>query len=181
MEKDNNKSHKKGAVDKELKKILDKQERQELLFNADILLPTKTFDVELEQHQLKNGTQFTIKGIKDLINNQARDYSPMFPNEKPFYKLMYKLLDWKDRNPNDFIKPGIVGVYTNRYIYARFDKDVLPTLLAIDNPLTSGYIRKYKLFQFLTDEGLTLLEGFIQESIDVMAISKDWYDFELKL
>jgi hypothetical protein len=56
----------------------------------------------------------------------------------------------------------------------------LPTLLKKENPIISGYIKKYKLFQFLNDEGLLFLERYINQAIEVMKESEDWYDFELK-
>jgi hypothetical protein len=164
----------------ELKKIRDHEERQAILFNAEALLPKQSYDRELEIHQLQNGTSFTLKGIKNLINELAGDYEPMFHNRKPFFKLMYKLCGWDNLDPTSFIKPPIVAVYIKKYIYARFGPDVLPTLLNKDNPFVSGYIKKYKLFQFLNDEGLAMLEGFIQDAIDEMNTCKDWYEFELK-
>ena len=69
----------------EEKKLLEKQERQGLVFGADALLPKKSIDKELEIHQLRSGVQFTIKGVKDVINELAGPYSPMFPNSKPFF------------------------------------------------------------------------------------------------
>ncbi|MFC6100319.1 P63C domain-containing protein [Olivibacter domesticus] len=168
------------APDKELKKVRDKDEQSLLLFNTEALISHRPDNVEEEIHQLQNGRQFTIKEVKDIISDMAREYSPMFPNSKPFFKLMYKLSGWNHLNPNDFIKPPVVATYIKKYIYARFKKDVLPILLAKDNPLVSGYVRKYKLFQFLNDEGLLLLEQYIQEAIDVMQDAKDWYDFELQ-
>ena len=180
MKKDKNKNLKKGEVDKELKKILDRQERQELLFNADVLLPKKAYDAELEQHYLIRGQAFSLKGIKDLIASYTREYSPMFPNEKPFFKLMYKLLKWDHLDPNSFIKPPVVALYIKLYIYGRFNAEVLPYLQEIENPIMSGHVKKYKLFQFLNDDGIIMLEGFIQDAINVMGTAKSWYDFELK-
>jgi len=164
----------------EVQKIREQQERQALLFGADALLPQKQFDRELEKHQLRNGLEFTIKEVKDLIIEMAGEYSPMFTNKKPFFKLMYKLHGWDKLDPTEFIKPPCVALYIKKYVYARFPKDILPTLLAKENPLINGYVRKYKLFQFLNDSGLVLLEGYIQDAIDVMKKSKTWYDFELK-
>jgi hypothetical protein len=166
--------------DKELKRILDKDEQSQLLFNTEALIPQRPYDVEQEIHQLQNGREFTIKQVKEIISEIAREYSPMFPNDKPFFKLMYKLRGWDHLNPNEFIKPPVVSTYIKKYIYARFNKEILPTLLAKDNPLVSGYVKKYKLFQFLNDDGLILLEQYIQEAINVMEGAKDWYDFELK-
>lgn len=167
------------SIDEE-KKIHDQQERQRLLFNTEALLPQRSWDKELEKHKLESGVEFTIKEVKGLISDLAREYIPMFTNDKPFFKLMYKLSGWDHLDPNEFIKPPVVAIYIKRYIYARFNQEILPTLLAKENPLISGYIKKYKLFQFLNDKGIELLEGYIQDAIKVMETSKDWYDFELK-
>jgi len=168
-------------IEKEIQKIIDKQERQELLFATEALIPQPTFDKELEKHELRNGTIFTIKEVKDLIREMAADYFPMFPNSNPFFKLMFKLNGWKGDH-NAFVKPSICGLYIKKYIYARFEGDILPYLLKKENPLMSGYVRKYKLFQFLNDEGRTKMEGYIQDAINLMEDSetKSWYDFELK-
>ncbi len=104
----------------------------------------------------------------------------MFPNRKPFFSLMYKLNQWHDINPNDFNKPPVCALWIKQFIYARFDKDVLPTLLKIENPVLYGHVKKYKLFQFLNDEGLLLMENFINQAIAVMKECKTWYEFELK-
>lgn len=169
------------SIDIETQRIIQQQEREALLFGADALLPQKSFDRELEKYQLRNGLEFTLKDVKDLINDLAGEYSPMFSNKKPFFKLMYKLCGWDNLDPNEFIKPPCVALYIKQYIYARFPKEILPTLLGKENPfIGESYMRRYKLFQFLNEEGLLLLEGYIQDAIKVMETSKDWYDFELK-
>ncbi|MCR9228831.1 MAG: P63C domain-containing protein [Flavobacteriaceae bacterium] len=165
---------------RELKRIRDIEERQALLFKTEALLPQTSVDKELEKFQLRNGKVSSLREVKDLIRDMAREYKPMFPNEKPFFSLMYKLNGWDDLNPNDFIKPPCCALYIKQYIYGRFDREILPSLLAKENPLISGYVKKYKLFQFLNDQGLLLLEGYIEDAIKVMRESKDWYDFELK-
>lgn len=170
-----------NAGQSELKKIHNKQEQQSMLFETEsLLIQEKDVNREIEKFQLRNGTVTSIKDIKDLIRGAARKYQPMFENEKPFFSLMFKLNGWNDLNPNDFIKPPICAVWIKKYVYGRFDREILPTLLAKENPLIMGYIKKYKLFQFLNDQGLLLLEGYITDSMEVMKISKDWEDFELK-
>jgi len=168
------------AIDKESKKILEQQERQGLVFGADALLPKKSIDKEIEKHQLRSGREFSIKEVKDLITELAQPYSPMFPNQKPFFKLMYKLCGWDHLNPNDFIKPPCVALWIKQFIYARFSTEILPKLQEKENPFISGYVRKYKLFQFLSDDGQRQLEGFIEDAIKVMEICKSWYEFEIK-
>lgn len=72
-------------------------------------------------------------------------------------------------------------IWTKQYIYGRFQPEMLPELLGKINPLISGHIRKYKLFQFLNDEGRRLLEGFVQDAVDLMEdpTITNWYAFEL--
>jgi hypothetical protein len=170
----------KNLTVKELEGLRKKAEIQALLFETESLIPVKDNDKELEKFQLRNGTITSIKEVKDIIRNMARDYNPMFPNKKPFFTLMFNLNGWTDLNPYNFVKPPICAVWIKQYVYGRFDRAVLPTLLAKENPLIAGYVKKYKLFQFLNDEGLLLLEEYIQDVIDVMKISKDWNDFEEK-
>ena len=165
---------------KELEEIKKKEEIQSLLFETESLIPVKDNDRELEKFQLRNGTITSIKEVKDIIRGMARDYDPMFPNKKPFFSLMFNLNGWTDLNPNSFVKPPICAVWIKQYVYGRFDREVLPSLLAKENPIIVGYVKKYKLFQFLNDEGLLLLEVYIQAVIDVMKISRDWNDFEEK-
>jgi hypothetical protein len=172
--------NKANVSDEKLKEILKQQEQQELQFGADSLLPQRPLDKKLEIHSLSSGKLFTIKGIEDLITSAANEYFPMFPNSNPFFKTMFKLCGWNDLNPNDFVKPHIVAYYIKKYIYGRFDREVLPTLMKKDNPLVKWHIRKYKLSQFLKEEGLILMEGYIQDANRVMEVSKDWYDFELR-
>ncbi|RYC51757.1 P63C domain-containing protein [Flagellimonas olearia] len=172
---------KSGLEEKVIKKIRDRAERQELLFETESLLPKKEeINKELEKFQLRNGRTTSIREIKHVIRDLAREYQPMFPNSKPFFSLIYKLNGWDGLNPNDFIKPPICAIWIKQFIYGRFDREVLPNLLAKENPLITGYIKKYKLFQFLNDEGLVYLEKYINDMIEVMKISKDWDDFEIK-
>jgi hypothetical protein len=178
MTKEKTITDKNNLVGKEIKKIKDEQERQELLFAAEELLPKTKTDRELEKHELRNGRIFTMKEVKDLTNNQPDDYFPMFPNANPFFKWMFKLKGW-NLNPNEFIKPPCCAIYIKQYIYGRFQPEMLPTLLSKPNPLIFGYIRQYKLFQYLNEEGRRLMQGYIEDAINVMEESKDWYDFEL--
>jgi hypothetical protein len=79
---------------KELKELQRKEEIQTLLFKTESLRPKKDYDREFEKIYLRNGTVTSIKEVKDLISNVVRDYEAMFPNNKPFFKLMYKLNGW---------------------------------------------------------------------------------------
>lgn len=167
-------------INKREAKLRDQQERLDLLFKADKLLPKKSIDKELEKFQLYSGKEISLQEIDLIVSKAANSYSPMFPNSKPFFKLMYGLLGWDHLDPTKFQKPPCVALYIKQYIYARFDNRILPTLLRRDNPYITGHIRKYKLFQFLNPKGLDMMEEFIEEAMSVMKEAKDWRDFELK-
>jgi hypothetical protein len=179
MKKTNIVIDKDELVKQEIKRIQDERERQELLFDTEARLYQTTIDRDLEIHELRNGTQFTLKEVKDLINKLPADYFPMFPNSNPFFKLVFKLNKWKG-DPTEFIKPPACAIYIKKYIYGRFVPEVLPTLLTMTNPLISGHIRQYKLFQFLNDIGRQIMHGYIDDAIEIMEKSTDWYDFELQ-
>ena len=163
----------------ELQKIIERNEREQLLFNTESLIKEPDPDREIEKFELRNGSFISPKDVTDFLNEMAADYFPMFPNSSPFFKLVFKLNDWRG-DPNAFVKPPVCALYIKKYVYARFDGDILPYLLGKDNPLMSGYVRKYKLFQFLNNEGIGLMSSFIQDAISVMEESTNWYDFELK-
>lgn len=170
-------------IDKILKdkEALELQEQQQLLFNTDALLPKKSIDFESETFQLRNGFESSVKEVKELVGDLARTLDPMFPNTKPFFKLIYKLNGWDNLDPTNFVKPPVVALYIKQYIYGRFPKkEILSNLLLKDNPVVNGYIKRYKLYQFLSDEGLDMLQGYIKDAIEVMESSKDFEDFELK-
>lgn len=169
-----------APVDEELKKILERQEQQELLFAPEVLLPQRSRAEQLEKEILFNHKGLPLIDMRVIINNLPVPCEPMFPRSKPFFKLMFKLRRWDKLDPDSFIKPPCVATDIKQYIYARFNSGVLPTLLAKENPITMGYIKKYKLYWFFDKDGLIMLEQVIQQAIDVMKISKDWYDFELK-
>lgn len=76
-------------------------------------------------------------------------------------------------------KPSIVGVYTNDLIYRRFPKEILPTIQVL-NPYIILGVRMYKNFQLLTPHGQSLVKEYIQDSIDLMSVCTDWYDFRCK-
>ena len=132
---------------------------------------------EEEQFELLSGKKISIKQIKDFVTAIRQPYTPQFPNSVPFFKEMYKLLGWSDKDPNEYIKPTIVGNYLNELIYDRFDRDVLPALQVLAMP---DGIRIAKFFQFLNEEGLVKLQQYRDEAIALMKECNTWYEFRKK-
>ncbi len=132
---------------------------------------------EQEEIELRSGAKISIRQIQDFVTANSQPYAPMFPNALPFFKEMYRLLDWQDKDPNEFIKPAVVGGFINELIYHRFHKDVLPALQVMAMP---GGVRQHKFFQFLTLEGQRKLEEYRDDAIRIMKTCKTWYEFRIK-
>lgn len=138
---------------------------------------------ESEKEKIKfflKGREISLREIKELIVANALPYSPKFPNEVPFYKEIFRLYSWDDKNPNDYIKPASVAKLTNRIIYGRFPKDVLPSLQILNGYLPGSWIRGYKNFQFLNEDGQKLVVKFRDEAIKIMETCNTMHEFRIK-
>ena len=150
-----------------------------MLFKANELLPARPASIKKEQADLANGfAGWSPSEIKAVLRKNPRNVEPMFPYRIPFFKLIFKLMGWHDKDYRKFIKPPFVGRIIRRFVYQRFPENVLTTLLELPNPALYSYVKRFKLYQFLSDEGLLMLEGFIWDAIRVMEVSSDWAEFE---
>jgi hypothetical protein len=130
-----------------------------------------------EEFELRSGKKLSLKKVIDVISSTRQPYDPKFPNAIPFFKEMYRLLGWIDKDPNKYGKPNIVGKYLKEIIYSRFNSEVLSTLQTLAMP---GAIRRDKFFQYLNEEGIHLLEQYRDEAIKLMKSCESWYEFRVK-
>lgn len=130
-----------------------------------------------EEFELRNGLKISLKQLDDVVTAARQPYEPMFPNSIPFFREMYRLLGWNDKDPNSYVKPNVVGRYLKDLIYARFHKDVLPALQTLAMP---GGVRRAKFFQYLNEDGKEKLATFRDESIVLMKECQTWYEFRVK-
>lgn len=130
-----------------------------------------------EEFELLSGRKISIQQINDFVTGIKKPYEAMFPNAIPFFKEMYRLLKWGDKDPASYVKPAIVGKYINQVIYYRFHQDVQPALRAFAMP---DGVRIAKFFQYLTDEGQSKLIEYRDQAIEMMKECTEWYEFELK-
>lgn len=116
-----------------------------------------------------------IRNLGKYIEDELQPYYKQFPIE--FYKSIYRLNGWPYDDESIKKRPGIIGKWTNDIIYARFPKGVL-TKLQEKNPVTKKGYRKYKNFQFLTEEvGIPELKEYISNSMFLMNVSPSWRKF----
>lgn len=179
------KKEKKLTLDSAERKVLIQEDKQlllESLIQGADALTLEEFNAKIEadekiKHELIGGTSISIKDIKGLISSKKKPYEPHFGYEKPYFKNMYKLKGWPEEKHRDYVKDDEVPGINNRLIYGRFDPEVFKHLKK-ENPFIFAYIRKYKYFQFLSEEGQRLLDGYIYDAYSMMEEYSDWDKFE---
>ena len=127
--------------------------------------------------QLLSGEVIDLNELS-VVSRKLNEYHPQFPSE--FYKQIFRLNKWDIPDGKISEKPHVVGKWTREIIYGRFAKKVLPTLEHL-NPYERIGLRKHKHHQYLNDQGLEMLKGFIQDAIDAMKQCSEWYEFRIKL
>ena len=111
------------------------------------------------------------------ISEELLPWTKRFPDE--FYKEMFRLRGWDYPKPKAK-RPGVVGLYTNRFVY-----DLLPPgvkeELQRKNPLVSPGRRKHRNHQFLTEDiGNEHLAKHLLKVITLMQAAETWDEFERK-
>ena len=137
----------------------------------------KNLDRENEKIKLINGAEISISEFKAFIAERIQVYSVTYPRE--FYREINRLNSWDIPESDLYLKPPIVGRYTNEIIYGRFPKEILPTLQIL-NPYVRMGLRAVKHFQWFTEHGKKQLEIYIQEAINEMKECNNWYEFRVK-
>jgi hypothetical protein len=114
--------------------------------------------------------------LNDILNKylleEAKKYVITYPLE--LYKQWYRLNDWEWTIESKQKRPSVIGTWTNDLIYSRLKPDLLKELKK-RNPKNEKGIRKYKHFQFLTDEiGEPKLREFFGGLIALAKAAPDW-------
>ncbi len=110
----------------------------------------------------------------------TKEWLPLLPWTKrfpdDFYEQLFRLKDWEYR-PLSVKRPKLVGKLTSELIYEKLPKGVLDELRN-KNPVTPRGYRRYKLFQFLTEDiGNPHLEKQIAAVTTLMKASTNWATF----
>lgn len=115
------------------------------------------------------------KILRAYIAEELLPWQKRFPDE--FYKEIFRLNDWDYTVKGILQRPGVIGRWTNRFVYEQLPKGVLQELKN-KTPKTMDGRYKAKLHQSLTtDIGNPHLEKQLTSVITLMNISKDWRDF----
>lgn len=118
-----------------------------------------------------------VKGALQQILNKflledAKKYQVTYPLE--LYKQWFRLNGWEWKEQNAQKRPGVIGTWTNKYIYERIAPNILKELEKKNPKNEKGY-REYKHFQFLTDEvGEPKLREFFGGLIALARATTSW-------
>jgi len=112
------------------------------------------------------------KILDQYLLQEAKRYEVTFPLE--LYKQWFRLNGWQWRPENAQKRPGIIGKWTNKYIYSRMAPGLLDELERKNPKNAKGY-REFKHFSFLTDEiGEPKLREFFGGLIALAKASTTW-------
>jgi hypothetical protein len=116
--------------------------------------------------------------LERFISEELRKWAKTFPDE--FYKEMFRLKGWPYA-PWSVKRPGVVGHYTNDWIYARLAPGVLDELRRVNPKLPSGN-RRAKHTQWLTEDvGHPRLREHLAAVIALMRASSNEEQFKRSL
>lgn len=87
--------------------------------------------------------------LQELLLEKAKKYEVTFPLE--LYKQWFRLNNWEWKIENAQKRPGVIGTWTNQYVYDRIATGLLEQLERRNPKNDKGY-RDFKHFQFLTEE-----------------------------
>lgn len=106
--------------------------------------------------------------LERYISAELLPWTKKFPDA--FFKEIYRLHGWEYK-PGSYKRPGYVGTLINELIYNQLPPGVLPELRRKNPVMPKGY-RKYKHFQFLTEEtGNPHLDKQIVSVMTLMRVS----------
>ncbi len=112
--------------------------------------------------------------LEAYISKELLPWTKRFPDD--FYEQLFRLRGWQYR-PLSVKRPKYVGKLTNELIYEKLPRGVLEELRN-KNPITPKGYRKYKFFQFLTENiGDPHLEKQLVAVTTLMRASPNWATF----
>ena len=176
----------KRSVEKKPIEISPEAKEERLLLSGLLIQQTEDLakaalkrkrEIEEREIELNSGKIISIKQINHFVTAHRRAYTAIFPNENPFFKNMFRLHpSLFGLNPNEYVKPPLVGKLLKHLTYDRFDVEILSALRVLAMPDGIGLD---KCHQYLTPKGV---ENFIQyrdQANEMMGKFDDlkWYEF----
>lgn len=133
---------------------------------------------EVTGYQYERERDELQKILKAYISEELLPWQQKFPHE--FYKQIFRLNKWNYTADNLRKKPGVVGKWTNKYVYDCLPDGIL-TELKKALPKDEQGNKKGHYHRLLTEDvGHPHLDKQLTMVITTMKLSNDWKDFEKK-
>jgi len=116
--------------------------------------------------------------LKQYISEELLPWQQRFPHE--FYKQIFRLNGWEYTVENLKSRPGVVGTWTNKYIYRQLPKGVLEELKKLTPKDDKGRLTEHLHRRLTPDVGHPNLNNQIVSVVTIMKLSKNWKDFDKK-
>lgn len=165
-------ANKAGAIKSKQKHIVDQCEKLVRGFATVGILALVDEATGYQYDREKDELQ---KILKLYVSDEILDWQKTFHNN--FYKNIFRLKNWP-YTANDIKKrPGVVGTYTNKFIYEQLPKGVLDRL-KVKTPKSESGNYLYRLHQSLTPEtGREHLRNQLVAVNTLMDVSHNWNEF----
>jgi hypothetical protein len=135
---------------------------------------------EKEEFLLMNGSFTSIHDEREKQNNLLAEFPQ---NHEPkftyFFPALGKLMGWTEAQMNAYHKPAIAAKTINECIYDRFTDDVKSHIYS-KNPYIKWCLREFKHYRFLGDDGILMLEEYIDDTVTLMNESTSMYEFRMQ-
>ena len=116
--------------------------------------------------------------LRQYISEELLPWQQRFPHE--FYRQIFRLNNWEYTVHNLKLKPGVVGKWTNKYIYKQLPKGVLEELKKNTPKDDKGKLKQHLHRRLTDDVGHPNLNNQIVSVITIMKLSENWKEFEKK-
>lgn len=148
-----------------------------IAMNALAEVGIKSLIDEATGYQAHRAKDALAKILEAFIAKELRVWTSTFPLD--FYREIFRLKGWPFE-PGSLKRPGVIGHYTNDFIYSRLAPGVLEELRH-KNPPVDGR-RKHKHFQWLTgDVGDSRLRAQLDGVVRLLRGSTTWDEFKVYL
>ncbi|RRN77191.1 hypothetical protein EIM50_20875 [Pseudoxanthomonas sp. SGD-10] len=140
----------------------------------------KKLKIDSEVFELQNGVKTTIALEREKIRKVTEDFPQAHDSKfSEFFPALGKIAGWTEEEMKSYHKPRIAPAIIRTLIYDRFPKDVMQHIQS-RNPYIKWLTRLHKHYLFLNDEGILLLEKFIDDAVTLMRESNSVYEFRKK-
>ncbi|MFA5409488.1 MAG: P63C domain-containing protein [Bacilli bacterium] len=141
------------------------------------------FKKQIEESQpieLQNGKTTSILEERNRYRKIFEDIPQVYePKFSRFFDEFGKMMGWSEEKLKVYHKPHIVPQTINEVVYSRFPKEVV-LHIQTKNPYIKWCTRAHKNYLFLSEDGILLLERFIDDAVCIIQESTSYYDFRMK-